>query len=321
MVCCTASTLGSKRIPPPLLREVVPIPPQTTGDETGRGVPLRPGKERNRPGVDLQADAALVRHLAGVPEQPEAGDIGRGVDAARRSRRLGGGAVEGQHRRRGGLDVLGARFLVLERGGDDAGADRLGQEEDVARERAGLGPDLVGMDRAGDDQPELRLGIGDGVPAGDDRAGLGDLLRRALEDGGDHVRRQVLREPGDIEREEDRAAHGVDVAHAVGGGDGAVGPGVVDDRGEEIDRLHDRQIGRKAIDRGVVAGLETDDEIRVGGEGQRTQHLRQGRRAQFGRSASAAGERGQPYLVSGLHGVVLTIPEIAGVERVRACWR
>jgi hypothetical protein len=46
-----------------------------------------------------------------------------------------------------------------------------------------------------------------------------------------------------------------------------------------LDRLHDRQIGRKAIDRGVVAALETDDEVRVGGEGQRTQHLRQGRRA------------------------------------------
>jgi hypothetical protein len=45
----------------------------------------------------------------------------------------------------------------------------------------------------------------------------------------------------------------------------------------------------------------------VGGEGQRTQHLRQGRRAQFGRSASAAGERSEPDLVSGLHGVVLTI--------------
>jgi hypothetical protein len=30
----------------------------------------------------------------------------------------------------------------------------------------------------------------------------------------------------------------------------------------------------------------------VGGEGQWTQHLRQGRRAQFSRSASAASERG-----------------------------
>jgi hypothetical protein len=90
---------------------------------------------------------------------------------------------------------------------------------------------------------------------------------------------------------------------------------------EGIDLLHDRQIGRKAIDRGGVAGLETDNEIRVSGEGQRTQHLRQGRRAQFGRSASAAGERGQSNLFSGLHEVVLTIPEFAGVEWVCACWR
>jgi hypothetical protein len=59
----------------------------------------------------------------------------------------------------------------------------------------------------------------------------------------------------------------------------------------------------------------------VGGEGQGTQHLRQGRRAQFGRSASAAGERGQPNFVSGLHGSVLSILEITGAERVRARWR
>ena len=244
-----------------------------------------------------------------MPEQSESRDVGRGVNPTRRPRSFGGRAVERQHRRCRGLHVLGARFLPFERGGDDPGADRFREEEDVTWLRARFGPDLVRMDRAGYDQPELWLRIGDRVPTGDDRPGLGDLVRRTLEDGGDHLRWQVLREPGDIEREEDGAAHGIDVTHAVRGGDGAVGPGVVDDRGEEIDRLHHRQIGRDAIDRGVVACLETDDEVRMGGKGQGAQNLRQGRRAQFSRSASAAGERCQSYLVSGLHGVVLSIPE------------
>jgi hypothetical protein len=51
----------------------------------------------------------------------------------------------------------------------------------------------------------------------------------------------------------------------------------------------------------------------VCGEGQGTQHLRQGRRAQFCRSASAAGEGGQPDLVSGLHGGFLSILEYESV--------
>jgi hypothetical protein len=51
----------------------------------------------------------------------------------------------------------------------------------------------------------------------------------------------------------------------------------------------------------------------VGGEGQRTQYLRQGRRAQFGRSAGAAGERCQPDLISGLHGMILSILQVAGL--------
>ena len=68
---------------------------------------------------------------------------------------------------------------------------------------------------------------------------------------------------GHVQRQQNSPAHGVDITHAVGSRDGAVGPGVDDDGGEEIDRLHDGQIGRKPIDRGIIAGLQTNDEILV----------------------------------------------------------
>jgi hypothetical protein len=54
------------------------------------------------------------------------------------------------------------------------------------------------------------------------------------------------------------------------------------------------------------------------GEGQRAQDLRQGRRAQFSRSACAAGERCESYLVSGLHGVVLSMLERVCGKRIHA---
>jgi hypothetical protein len=44
----------------------------------------------------------------------------------------------------------------------------------------------------------------------------------------------------------------------------------------------------------------------VGRQAEWTQHLRQGRRAHFGCSAGAAGQRRQPNLISRLHGIALT---------------
>ena len=43
---------------PPPLREVVPISTETTGDEPGSGIPLRP-EGGDRPGVELQTTPLL----------------------------------------------------------------------------------------------------------------------------------------------------------------------------------------------------------------------------------------------------------------------
>ena len=50
------------------------------------------------------------------------------------------------------------------------------------------------------------------------------------------------REGGDVERGQRRAAHRVDVADRVGRGDATEVVRVVDDRREEVDGLHHRQI-------------------------------------------------------------------------------
>ena len=72
--------------------------------------------------------------------------------------------------------------IALGRGGDDAHAQRLGQQELVAGPGAALFSHPAGMDRAHHRQPKLGLVVVDGVPAGDHPAGLGHLFRRAAQD-------------------------------------------------------------------------------------------------------------------------------------------
>jgi hypothetical protein len=76
-----------------------------------------------------------------------------------------------------------------------------------------------------------------------------------VQDAREDVRIQRLREGGDVEREQHLAAHRVDVAQGVGGGDGAEGVRIVDDRRKEIQRLDDRDVVREAIDSSVVRSL------------------------------------------------------------------
>ena len=62
-----------------------------------------------------------------------------------------------------------------------------------------------------------------------------------------------------------RAAHRVDVAEGVGGRDLAVDEGVVHDRREKVDRLHDREVRREPVHARVIVRLGPDQEVRVAG--------------------------------------------------------
>ena len=60
------------------------------------------------------------------------------------------------------------------------------------------------------------------------------------------------------ERSKRAAAHGINVTESVGGGDLPESVGIVHDRGEEIDSLNQRLIGRDLIHSGVVGVIEAD---------------------------------------------------------------
>ena len=126
------------------------------------------------------------------------------------------------------------------------------RKQRVARLRAGLRPDAVGVDGADDGEPVLRLLVADRVPAGEDRAGLAHLPVGGAEDRGDRLLRQLLRELGDREREQRPAAHREDVVQRVGRGDRPEVVRVVDERREEVEREDERGLVVEAVDGRVV---------------------------------------------------------------------
>jgi hypothetical protein len=67
----------------------------------------------------------------------------------------------------------------------------------------------------------------------------------------------------------------VDVAHGVGGGDGAESIGIVHDGREVVHALDQRQIVGHAVDARVVGGVGADEHRGIVGCRQAAQHLRQ----------------------------------------------
>ena len=237
-----------------------------------------------------------------MAEETEAGDVRRTRCAGipRDARR---DAVEPQHALDRGRHDLVWCGAVLRGRGDDAGPERLGEEEPIAGAQATLDEHAVGMDAAGNAQPILRLVVDDGVAAGDDAAGLCDLLGTATKDLGDDALVHLTRKAGDREREQHLAAHRVHVGHGVGGGHGAPRPRVVHDRWKEVDGLDERELVADPVDRRIVGGTEPDEEVARGlrrqrGTAQHAQHLLEISRSHLRRSAGAGRVRGQPHLLA-----------------------
>ena len=153
-------------------------------------------------------------------------------------------------------------MAALERGHQDPGAERLGQQERVAGTHADIADNPARIDYAGHRHAVFDLFIGHAMAADDRDTGLARFRCAAAQDFTEHRAGQSgLRPADDIQRGLGRAAHRVDVGQRVGRGDCAVGERIVDDRREEIDRVDDRQIVAQTEHSGVVAGSDTDEQV------------------------------------------------------------
>src|ERR1039458_9314943 len=294
---------------------------EAAGERALAGVLDGAGQEADLIHGDFERDVARERHLARVAHQSEAGDVGAAVDVVS-EHGFTGGAIQFQHGLNGGGHVRLGRDAAFDGGGDNAGADLLGEDERVAGTRAGIRFDASGVDGAGDGVAEFNFVVGDAVAAEDGAFGLAHFFGAALED---LLERGQIAFSGigqDGERRDGAAAHGVDIAQGVGGGDGAEGIRVIDDGSEEVDGLHQGQVRRDLIDAGVIGGIEADQHVGVGPAGHFGQYLVKNLGTELGGAAPGFDAGGEFVELGGLfHGLtaverrrpVITI--IAGMRR------
>jgi hypothetical protein len=154
--------------------------------------------------------------------------------------------------------------------------------------RAGVHLDARRMDGASDRVSELDLVVRYAVAAQDGALRFAHLGRATLEDLFE-VAGFTPRRPRQNRQGGDRpAAHRVNVAERVGGGNGSVGERVVHDGCEEIHGLHEGELRRQLVDAGIVGGLKPDQHVLVDGGARRRgdggQHPVQNLWTELGRS-------------------------------------
>ena len=110
----------------------------------------RAGKIRNARVIDVQRNVAADSHLARVTQKRKSRDVRDGMNraAARCSRidfmqSVSSFAIQARHRICGCANPRGIGLALLERSGNHARADRLRENQNVARARTDISPDAV----------------------------------------------------------------------------------------------------------------------------------------------------------------------------------
>ena len=110
-----------------------------------------------------------------MPDQAISRDIGAAVklkSLGQTNRRL----IEGTHRVKHSCGLVPLDELALNGRGDDARADRLGQQQNIVHARAVVGEHTVECDKTAHGQAVLGLVVVDSVAARDGAAGLDALV-------------------------------------------------------------------------------------------------------------------------------------------------
>ena len=113
-----------------------------------------------------------------MPDQAKARNVGAAVKfepLGQTNRRL----VEGAHRVKHGCGLVLLDKLALNGRGDDARADRLGQQQNIAHACAAVGEHAVERDKAAHGQAVLGLVVVDGMAARDGATRLDALVGAA----------------------------------------------------------------------------------------------------------------------------------------------
>jgi len=157
---------------------------------------------------------------------------------------LGGLAVEGGHPTKSGGKMGGVDHLGLGCSGQNAGAEGFGKHERVAWKSAGVAPDSVGMDGAGDGEAVEQLLALDRVAAGEHRARFSECRQPAAQDFFQGLTAVIGEWKADqVHAGERRAAHRPHVGERVDCGDATKAVRIIHHRREEIGGVNDPILG------------------------------------------------------------------------------
>ena len=158
------------------------------------------------------------------------------------------------------------------------------------------------MHPPGDRQPVLDLRIAYAVAADDDGSRLAYRIRSAAQDFDQDLERQhLVREGHEIHRCKRLPPHRVNVTQRVGRGNPAELEWVIHERREEVGGLYERNIIADAEHSRVIAGVCSDQEVRVLPRLKLAQYLRQAVLRQLARSTRAGRVVGQSYFAGFRH--------------------
>src|SRR5689334_21550211 len=100
--------------------------------------------------------------------------------------------------------------------------------------------------------------------AADDRAAsLGHFCQSAPKNLLEDLKITLFRKRYDRERRDRPPSHRVNIAERIGCGDLAKSKGLIDNRSEEIQRLHQRESTAQAIHPGIIARLKANQDVVV----------------------------------------------------------
>ena len=173
------------------------------------------------------------------------------------------GLVEGAHRVKHGCGLVLLDELALNGRGDDARADRLGQQQNIAHVCAAVGEHAVEWHKTAHGQAVLGLVVVDGVAARDGATRLDALVGAARQNLTGNLNAQATGNAQQVHGMARPPAHGVDVRQRVGRGNLAKQERVVDHRREEVYGLHEPQVLPYAEDARIVGGIEPHEQVVV----------------------------------------------------------
>jgi hypothetical protein len=133
----------------------------------------------------------------------------------------------------------------------------------IAGDRARIRKNAVRSNQSGNCISEFDFCVTNAMPAHDNAAGLGHFRQSTAHDLFEDVQISILWKAHDRQSADWPAAHRVDVAQCIGGGNLAEEERVVYQRRKEIDGLNESKVRRNLIDACVIGGVETNQQVWV----------------------------------------------------------